>query len=100
MKHEMIQWKCFVPDTPSFCDHMASCGALQENFSHKMTLVNYRTLTLSSDYMSPNRKTPLMLTFNIILARKLDVFRNIIWNCCDLFWCMMILNNISRFVTN
>ena len=21
MKHEMTQWKYFVPDTPSFCDH-------------------------------------------------------------------------------
>ena len=24
MKHEMTQCKCFVPDTPSFCDHIWS----------------------------------------------------------------------------
>ena len=24
IKHEMIQWKCFVPNTPSFCDHIWS----------------------------------------------------------------------------
>ena len=24
MKHEMTPWKCFVPDTPSFCDHIWS----------------------------------------------------------------------------
>ena len=24
MKHEKNQWKCFVPDTPSFCDHIWS----------------------------------------------------------------------------
>ena len=24
MKHEMTQWKCFVPDTPSFCDYIWS----------------------------------------------------------------------------
>ena len=28
MKHEMAQWKCFVPDTPSFCDHVWSRGAV------------------------------------------------------------------------
>ena len=33
MKHEMNQWKYFVPVTPSFCDHMLSCGALQWNWT-------------------------------------------------------------------
>ena len=51
MKHEMTQWKCFVPDKPSFWDHIWS---LQGNFSHKMTLVHlkvpyYHALTLSSN---------------------------------------------------
>ena len=28
MMHEMTQWKCIVPDTPSFCDHIWSCVEL------------------------------------------------------------------------
>ena len=36
MKHEMIQWKSFVPDTP-FCDHSVK---LISETEHKMALVS------------------------------------------------------------
>ena len=34
MRHELTQWKCFVPDTPSFYDHIWI-------FKHKMTLLHF-----------------------------------------------------------
>ena len=40
MKHEITQWKCFVPDTPSFCDHVWSCVKLFSETEHKMALVS------------------------------------------------------------
>ena len=33
MRHELTQWKCFVPDTPSFYDHIWI-------FKHKMMLLH------------------------------------------------------------
>ena len=34
MKREMTQWKCFVPDTPSFCDQIWSCVELFSETFH------------------------------------------------------------------
>ena len=43
MKHEMSQWKCFVPDT-SFCDHIWSCVELFIEISHKTALWLYGSI--------------------------------------------------------
>ena len=39
MKHEMTQWKCRVPDTPSFCDHIRSHMELFSKILQKKALV-------------------------------------------------------------
>ena len=70
MKHEITQWKCFVPDTPSdLWPYMVLCGALQFDFSHKMMLVHlkvpyYSTLTLSGSGYSLSQTKYLKLTLN------------------------------------
>ena len=40
MKHEMTQWKCFVPGTPSFCDHTWFYVELFSETEHKMALIS------------------------------------------------------------
>ena len=40
MKLEMTQWKCFVPDTPSFSDHIWSHVELFIDIEHKMAQVS------------------------------------------------------------
>ena len=38
----MTQWKCFVPDTPSFCHHIWSCVGLFSETEQKMALVSIK----------------------------------------------------------
>ena len=42
MNHELTQWKCFVPDTPSFYDHIRI-------LKHNMMCHWLRDITLSSN---------------------------------------------------
>ena len=51
MKHEKVQWKCFVPNTPSFCDHIRSRVELLSETFHMVHLKvpYYHALTLSSN---------------------------------------------------
>ena len=50
----MTQWKCFVPDTPSFCDHIWSCKN-----EHKMALVS---IILAMDTRPPEKLAMVNIT--------------------------------------
>ena len=52
MKHEMTQWKCFVPDTPSFCDHIWSRVEFFSKIEHKKALVS---IIIAMDTRSPEK---------------------------------------------
>ena len=52
MKHKMTQWKCFVPDTPSFCDHIWSHVELFSEIEHKMALVS---IIITMDTQPPEK---------------------------------------------
>ena len=50
IKHEMIQWKCFVPNTPSFCDHIWShAGPLNIRWCWCSPMCHWLRITLSSN---------------------------------------------------
>ena len=69
MMHEMTQWKCFVADTPSVCDHLWShvelfCETFHIRWSWSIWLKvpYYRALTLSSNASYPNCSPDVYLT--------------------------------------
>ena len=80
MKHERTQWKCFVPDTPSFCDHIWSHVELVSETFHiesKMTLVYlkvpyYSALTLSSLSEIILRKNDLKFSSSVLKHFPID----------------------------
>ena len=63
MKHEMTQWKCFVPDTPSFCNHIWSCVDLFSEIEHKTALVSI-IITMDTQHLEK-----LVIVFTQIYGR-------------------------------
>ena len=72
MKHELTQRKCFVPDTPSFYDHIWI-------FKHKMMLLHSnvsRAITLSSNesYLGvADNPSCLLLRTSALVSHKVIV---------------------------
>ena len=48
----MTQWKCFIPDTPSFCDHIWACVELFGEIGRKMAVVS---ITIDMDTRPPEK---------------------------------------------
>ena len=101
MKHEMTQWKYFVPDTPSFFTISGLCGAIQWNFSHKIMLVHLKVPLLLPVVISKW----ILNTWPDELASKFDVYLTWQYNpsyvgdfLCPWHWFLINFNVIRNYI--
>ena len=69
MKHETTHWKCFVPDTPSFCDHIWYRVELFSEIQNKMALAS---ITIAMETQPPE-KLVMRLIIVIGVAMKTNL---------------------------